>query len=174
MVTWLAVAALVVVCGVFLWMHFRGSNSAKAANPAPNPAANADAQAANEPKPLLHIQPAEGAQDNILLSMENCERANPSGIECWGYISNQRNQDSKISLFRVNVIDGKGNSFDLSSKGQAAFSDVHDFTVPAQSKVKYSVKVPDNDKDARTLTLYLDAATPRGSEYTFRDVPVSD
>jgi hypothetical protein len=174
-VTWLAVAALVVVCGVFLWMHFRGSNSAKAATSVTNAApATPDAQGASGQKPLLHIQPAEGAQDNILLSMENCERANPSGIECWGYISNQRNQDSKISLFRVNVIDGKGNSFDLSSKGQAAFSDVHDFTVPAQSKVKYSVKVPDTDKDARTLTLYLDAATPRGSEYTFRDVPVSD
>ncbi|MGA7461167.1 MAG: hypothetical protein WBW69_13135 [Candidatus Korobacteraceae bacterium] len=175
MTTWLAVAALVVVCGVFLWMHFRGSNSAKAATSATNPApATPDAQAASGQKPLLHIQPAEGAQDNILLSMENCERANPGGIECWGYISNQRNQDSKISLFRVNVIDGKGNSFDLSSKGQATFSDVHDFTVPAQSKVKYSVKVPDNDKDARTLTLYLDAATPRSSEYTFRGVPVSD
>lgn len=175
MTTWLAVAALVVVCGVFLWMHFRGSNSAKAATSATNPApATPDAQAASGQKPLLHIQPAEGAQDNILLSMENCERANPSGIECWGYISNQRNQDSKISLFRVNVIDGKGNSFDLSSKGQATFSDVHDFTVPAQSKVKYSVKVPDTDKDARTLTLYLDAATPRSSEYTFRGVPVSD
>ena len=132
-------------------------------------AVNADA-----PKPPLHLQPAEGAQNNILLSMENCERANSTGIECWGYISNQRDKDSKISLYRVNAIDGKGNSFDLSSKGQATFAEVHDFTVPAQSKVKYSIKVPDSDKDARTLTLYLDLANPRGSEYTFRNVPVSD
>lgn len=172
--TWVAAAVLVVVCAVFLWMHFRGSNSAKAASALPNTASNADSEAANQPKTLLHREAAEGAQDNILLSMENCEHANPGGIECWGYISNQRDKDSKISLYRVNAIDGKGNSFDLSSKGHATFSDIHDFTVPAQSKVKYSIKVPDNDKDARTLTLYLDISNPHGSEYTFRDVPVSD
>lgn len=172
--TWVAAAVLIVACGVFLWMHFRGSNSAKAANSVPNAAAGPDSQAAGADKPLLHREAAEGAQDNILLSMENCERANASGIECWGYISNQRDKDSKISLYRVNAIDGKGNSFDLTSKGQVPFADVHDFTVPAQSKVKYSIKVPDNDKEARTLTLYLDVANPHGSEYTFRDVPVSD
>jgi HAMP domain-containing protein len=168
---WLAVAAVVVLCAIIAWTYFQPSHSKRsdAQMRVAQAAVNADV-----PKPLLHLQPAEGPQNNILLSMENCERANATGIECWGYISNQRDKDSKISLYRVNAIDGKGNSFDLSSKGQATFSDVHDFTVPAQSKVKYSIKVPDNDKDARTLTLYLDVANPRGSEYTFRNVPVSD
>ena len=168
---WLAVAAVVVLCAIIAWTYFQPSHSKRsdAQMRVAQAAVNADV-----PKPLLHLQPAEGAQNNILLSMENCERANSTGIECWGYISNQRDKDSKISLYRVNAIDGKGNSFDLSSKGQATFSDVHDFTVPAQSKVKYSIKVPDSDKDARTLTLYLDLANPRGSEYTFRNVPVSD
>jgi HAMP domain-containing protein len=168
---WLAVAAVVVLCAIIAWTYFQPSHNKRsdAQMRVAQAAVNADV-----PKPLLHLQPAEGAQNNILLSMENCERANATGIQCWGYISNQRDKDSKISLYRVNAIDGKGNSFDLSSKGQATFADVHDFTVPAQSKVKYSIKVPDNDKDARTLTLYLDVANPRGSEYTFRNVPVSD
>ena len=171
MTTWLAVAALVLLCAIFAGTYYQPAHGKKSDTQiqVAQAAVNADA-----PKPLLHLQPTEGPQDNILLSMENCERADPTGIECWGYISNQRDKDSKISLYRVNAIDGKGNSFDLSSKGQATFSEVHDFTVPAQSKVKYSIKVPDSDREARTLTLYLDVNNPRGSEYTFRDVPVSD
>jgi hypothetical protein len=171
---WLAVAAVIVLSAIFIGTYYLPSGSKKSAQMQVAQAAVNGEAAPAVAKPLLHIQPAEGAQDNILLSMENCEHATPSGIECWGYISNQRDKDSKISLDRVNVIDGKGNSFDLSSKGQTTFSDVHDFTVPAQSKVKYSIKVPDTDKEARTLTLYLDVNNPRGSEYTFRDVPVSD
>lgn len=169
--TWLAVAALVVLCAIFAWTYYQPSNSKKsdAQMRVAQAAVNGDAA-----KPLLHIQPVEGPQDDILLSLENCERANSNGIECWGYISNQRNQDSKVLLYRVDVVDGKGNSFDLSAKGSSNFATTHDFTVPAQSKVKYNITVPDNDKDARTLTLYLDATTPHGSEYTFRDVPVSD
>lgn len=169
--TWVAAAILVILCAVFGWMHLRGASSAKAESSVANAATNPDASA---PKPLLHRLPAEGAQNNVLLSLENCERTNPAGIECWGYISNQRDKDSKVSLFRADVVDGKGNSFDLNTKGSPNFAPTHDFTVPAQSKVKYSITVPDNDKDARTLTLYLDVNNPRSSEYTFRDVPVSD
>jgi len=171
MTTWIAVAALVALCTIFAWTYYAPFHSKK------SDAQMQVAQAAvkgDAAKPLLHREAAEGAQNNILLSMENCARANSAGIECWGYISNQRDKDSKVSLYRVDVVDGKGNSFDLWSKGQPSFSDTHDFNVPAQSKVKYSIKVPDNDKDARTLTLYLDVSNPKGSEYTFRDVPVSD
>lgn len=177
---WVAAAILVVLCAIFVWMHFRGSNTAKAESSVANAASSSDPQpaqtaaSADAPKPLLHRQASEGAQDKIMLSMEFCQRSNAAGIECWGYISNQRDKDSKVSLFRVDVIDGKGNSFDLWSKGHTSFSDTHDFTVPAQSKVKYSIKVPDNDKEARTLTLYLDVDNPRLSEYTFRDIPIYD
>jgi len=168
---------------VFIWMHyFQGSNSrvgSSVANAATNPDPAATSSNGSDPsaggaKALLHREASEGPQEKILLSMENCERTIPAGIECWGYISNQRDKDSKVSLYRVDVIDGKGNSFDLTGKGHADFSDTHDFNIPAQSKVKYSIKVPDSDKEARTLTLYLDVNNPRLSEYTFRDVPISD
>ena len=172
--TWVAAAILIILCAVFVWIHLRGANSAKAETSVANAATNPDSQAANGPKPLLHRLPAEGAQNNILLSLESCERTHPAGIECWGYISNQRDKDSKVSLYRADVVDGKGNSFDLNTKPSSSFAPTHDFTVPAQAKVKYSITVPDNDKDARTLTLYLDVNNPRISEYTFRDIPVAD
>lgn len=122
---------------------------------------------------LLHKQPAEGTQDNIGLSVESCARVNAQNIECWGYLSNLRGNESKISLYRVNAVDGKGNSFDLTSGAQPGFSS-HNFKVPAQSRVKYSVNVPDADPDARTLTLYLDVNNPRNVEYTFRDIPIAE
>ena len=122
---------------------------------------------------LLHKQAAEGTQDNIGLSVESCTRVNAQNIECWGYLSNLRGNESKISLYRVNAVDGKGNSFDLTSGTQRGFSS-HNFKVPAQSRVKYSVKVPDTDTDARTLTLYLDVNNPRSVEYTFRDIPIAE
>ena len=122
---------------------------------------------------LLHKQPAEGTQDNIGLSVESCARVNSQNIECWGYLSNLRGNDSKISLYRVNAVDGKGNTFDLTSGAQPGFSS-HNFKVPAQSRVKYSVKVPDTDPGARTLTLYLDVNNPRNVEYTFRDIPIAE
>lgn len=138
----------------------------------------ADQQAAAKPEgglaaALLHKQAAEGMQDNIGLSVESCGRVSSQSIECWGYLSNLREKDSRISLYRVNVVDGNGNSFDLSGGGQAAFAS-HDFKVPAQSRVRYSVKVPDNDPEARTLTLYVDVNNPRNVEYTFRDVPITE
>jgi hypothetical protein len=135
---------------------------------APDAAANVKAGA-----PLLHKQAVEGTQDNIGLSVEACGRTSAQGVECWGYLSNLRDKESKISLYRVNAVDGKGNSFDLNSGGKNGFSS-HDFKVPARSRAKYSVKVPDTDPEARTLTLYLDVNNPASAEYTFRDVPITE
>jgi hypothetical protein len=168
-----AAGSLVALGAVFVWMHYFQGLS-KSGGSVANAATNEPTASSDPAKALLHRQASEGPQDNILLSMENCERTHATGIECWGYISSQRDKDSKVSLYRVDVVDGKGNSFDLNSKGQTTFADVHDFNVPAQSKVKYSIKVPDNDKEVRTLTLYLDVNNPHGSEYTFRDIPVAD
>lgn len=127
-----------------------------------------------EPPPLLHRQPVEGAQDKILLTMERCGRMNAQSIECWGYVSNLRDQGSEVSLFRADVVDGKGKSFTLSSNGQFDFSTGPSLGIPAGSNVKYTIKIPDENLDAQTLTLYLDISKPRSLEYTFRDVPVSD
>jgi hypothetical protein len=126
------------------------------------------------PPSLLQRQPVEGAQDKILLTMELCERVNPQSIECWGYVSNLRDESSDVSLYRADVVDGKGNSFNLSSNGQFDFPTGHSFNIPAGSSVKYTIKIPDKDQDAQTLTLYLDVSNPRDLEYTFRDVPVAD
>jgi hypothetical protein len=129
---------------------------------------------AKPPPPLLHRQPVEGVQDKILLTMELCERVNPQSIECWGYVSNLRDESSDVSLYRADVVDGKGNSFNLNSNGQFDFPTGHSFNIPAGSSVKYTIKIPDKDQDAQTLTLYLDVSNPRDLEYTFRDVPVAD
>ena len=178
---WVAAGVLLALIAIFVWMHYfkalnskGGSSVANAATTDPAATNSATDPSAAGAKPLLHREASEGAQDNILLSMEDCARTNSTGIECWGYISNERDKDSKVSLYRVDVIDGKGNSFDLARKGHTDFSDTHDFTVPAQSKVKYSIKVPDKDKEARSLTLYLDVNNPRFSEYTFRDIPITE
>jgi len=136
---------------------------------------NTPEAAANPPKgPLLHKQPAEGAQDSILLSLENCDRGNPGGIECWGYVSNLGGASSRVSLDRVDVVDGRGNSFSLDRKDQFAFATGQSSTVPAGSRVKFTLKVPDKDLEARTLTLYMDLSNPRSLEYTFRNVPVAE
>ncbi len=124
--------------------------------------------------PLLHKLPAEGAQDSIVLSLELCGRGNPNNIECWGYVSNLGGQSSRVSLDRVDVVDGRGNSFSLDRNGQFAFPTGHSSDIPPGSRVKYTVKVPDKDLDARTLTLYMDLSNPRSLEYTFRNVPVAE
>jgi hypothetical protein len=129
---------------------------------------------ANGTPPLLHTEPVEGAQDKILLTMELCERVNPGSIECSGYVSNLRDESCEVSLHKADVIDGKGNSFNLSSNGQFDFLTGSSFDIPARARVKYTIKVPDKDQDARTLTLYLDISNPPGLEYTFRDVPVAE
>jgi hypothetical protein len=140
---------------------------------APNtklPATAADAKAKG---PLLHRQPAEGPQDNILLSIENCGRGTPGNVECWGYVSNVGGANSRVSLDRVDVVDSRGNSFSLDRNGQFAFAGGHSSEVAPGSRVKFTIKVPDQDAAARTLTLYMDLSNPRSLEYTFRDVPVA-
>ena len=130
--------------------------------------------AENPTPPLLHAEPVEGIQEKILLTMELCERVNPQSIECWGYVSNLRDESSDVWLRRADVVDGKGNSFELSGNGQFNFPTGPNFDIPARSRIKYAVKVPDKDQDARALTLYLDISKPSDLEYTFRDVPLAD
>ncbi len=149
----------------------------ESAAPAPQPAKGntpAATPAADAKTPLLHKQPAEGPQDSILLSLENCGRGNPGNIECWGYASNLGGANSRVSLDRVDVVDGRGNSFTLDRKGQFAFPTGQSSTIPAGSRVKFTVSVPDKDLEARTLTLYMDLSNPRSLEYTFRNVPVAE
>ena len=104
--------------------------------------------------------------------MEHCGRGTPGNVDCWGYVSNLGNESSKVSLNRIDVVDGKGNSFSVEHNGQFGFATGQSSAIPAGSRVKYTVSVPDKDKDARTFTLYVDLSSPRGLEYTFRDVPV--
>ncbi len=123
-------------------------------------------------KSLLHRQPVEGPQAKILLSIEFCDHVNPGGIECWGYVSNVGDQSARVALDRVDVVDSKGNSFSVNNTSQFAFPTGRSSTIPAGSRVKYTVKVPDSDRNARALTLYVDLSNPPKLEYTFRDVPV--
>jgi hypothetical protein len=165
---WVAAATIVVLFAIFAGIHhFHATTSIKPVQAAPKPSLTE----AEPTTPLLHKQPVEGAQDKILLSTELCERVNPESIECWGYVSNLGDVASNVSLSRADVIDGKGNSFNLNGND---FSTGRSFNIPAGSRAKYTVKVPDRDREARTLTLYVDVANPRGLEYTFRDVPVAD
>jgi hypothetical protein len=124
--------------------------------------------------PLVRRQPIEGAQGMILVTIEFCQRMDSQSIECWGYVSNLRGENCNVSLSRADVVDGKGNTFKLSGVGQFDFSTGDRSTIPAGSSVKYTIKIPDKDQDARTLSLYLDLSNPRDLEYTFRDVPISN
>jgi hypothetical protein len=135
--------------------------------------ANVEAASRVKSQPLLHRLPSEGSQDRILLTMESCDRVDAGSIKCWGYVANQRDKNSDISLSRADVVDGKGNSFNLTTNGQYGFSTGAATTVPAYSTVKYTLTIPDKDPDAQLLTLYLDAKNPRDVEYTFRDIPVA-
>jgi len=123
---------------------------------------------------LLNKQPVEGPQGKILLSLENCDRVTADGIECWGYVSNLGSESSRVSLDRADVVDGNGNNFSVDKKDQLTFGTGHSLNLPAGSRAKYTLKVPDTDRDARTLTLYVDLSTPPSLEYTFRDVPVAN
>ena len=160
-----AAAVLVLaVLGIILWMSHRNHTSSPTVKAAEK----------KVPPALLNRQPIEGAQDKILLTMELCERMNPRSIECWGYVSNQRDKGSDVSLTRADAVDGKGNSFNLSSNGQFDFSTGRRSTIPAGASAKYTITIPDEDRDAQKLTLYLDVNSPRDLEYTFRDIPVAD
>ena len=123
--------------------------------------------------PLTHQEPAEGPQDKILLTVESCKRKDARIIECWGYANNQRLDVSEVALSHSDVIDGKGNTFNLNSNGQFDFETGRSANIAGGSNAKYTLKIPDTDQAAKSLTLYLDVSKPRGLEYTFRDVPVS-
>ncbi len=143
-------------------------------DPAVGNTAGPTAAGATKPNlPMLHRQPAEGAQDSIALSLEQCDRGTPDHVECWGYVSNVGGANSRVSLDRVDVVDGRGNSFSLDRNGQFAFPSGRSSNVAPGDKVRFTVKVPDKDADARTLTLYMDLSNPRNLEYTFRDVPIA-
>jgi hypothetical protein len=122
----------------------------------------------------IAIQPIEGAQRQILLNMESCRRSNLESIECQGYVTNLSNEPSHVTLGGVDVVDGKGNSFNLNSSGQFNFSTGRSLSIAAGSREKYTVKVPDKDRDARTLTVYVDISNPHGLEFTFRNVPIAE
>jgi hypothetical protein len=123
--------------------------------------------------PLLNKMPGEGVQRDILLNLELCERANPDIVECWGYVSNNGAESSHVSLSSADVVDGKGNSFNLTGNGRFDFQNGRTSTLAPKSRTKYVVRVPDKDRDARTLTLYLDINNPHSLEYTFRDIPIA-
>jgi len=183
-IAWAGGAFVVLSLIIFLSIyHFRGNSSSRpgetvaaaSPNPAASPAAGdtgASGQNALTPGALLHRQPAEGAQQKIVLSVEHCGRGSGGDVQCWGYVSNLGNEDASVTLDRVDVVDGKGNSFSVDRRGQFVFDSGHTTSIPVGSHAKYTVSVPDKDKDAKTLTLYMDLSNPRGLEYTFRDIPV--
>ena len=202
LVTWLSAGCFLALSALFFGViyHLHGRNAGKQAStvqaatigtapatadavPEPDPSlpnrpdgkpADIAAAAAAKPAlPLLHKQPAEGVQDSIVLSLEQCDRGTPEHVECWGYVSNVGGANSRVSLDRVDVVDGRGNSFSLDRNGQFAFPSGRSSNVAPGDKVKFMVKVPDKDADARTLTLYMDLSNPRNLEYTFRDVPIA-
>lgn len=137
------------------------------------PAPATQAADANASTPLLHRLPTEGAQNKILFSVESCGRGTPGTIECWGYASNLGADSSRVALDRVDVVDGRGNTFTLDRNAQFGFTGGRSSSIAAGSRLKYSLKVPDQDAQAHTLTLYVDLSAPPGSEYTFRDIPIA-
>lgn len=123
--------------------------------------------------PLLHRLAAEGAQKKLQFSVESCGRGAGGKIECWGYVSNQGSDTSRVSLDRIDVVDGKGNTFTLDRNADFGFPGGRSSSLAPGARTKYSLKVPDQDPKARTLTLYVDLSNPPSLEYTFRDVPIA-
>ncbi len=192
---WIAAGVIVLLGAIFASTYYfsRGSGSkssdavahaaAKSAGPgSDNQMSGAgNTEASGQPKgasssaiSAAGVQPIEGAQHQILLNMESCRRSNSESIECQGYVTNLSNESSHITLGGVDVVDGKGNSFNLNSSGQFNFSTGRSLSIAAGSRAKYTVKVPDKDRDARTLTVYVDVNNPHGLEFTFRNVPIAE
>ena len=195
--TWIAAGVIVVLGAIFAGTYYfnSGSKSSErvahaAANSAGSPGSDSAGSAgagtvgqqgltgtnsaAGAAPSAAGIQPVEGAQRQILLNMESCRRSTPDGIECQGYVTNLGSEASHITLGGVDVVDGKGNSFTLNSSGQFNFSTGRSLSIAAGSRAKYTVKVPDKDRDARTLTVYVDVNNPHGLEFTFRNVPIAE
>lgn len=169
---WVAAAGVILLCAIFAGIYH---SSAKASNTPggtapktdiPNPATAVPAQ------PLAK-QAVEGPQRQTALDLERCQRVPTGNIECWGYVSNVGTDPSRISLQSVDVVDGKGNTFNLRGVGQLDFPTGRSSNILGGARTKYTVTVPDKDPDARTLTLYVDIANPHALEFTFRDIPIS-
>lgn len=178
---WVGAGSLVLLVIVVLIYYFYGTSHAE---PSRTVAAANSVTAAPAPKPpdtttaspdgLLNKQPLEGAQDKIMVSLEECERSKPESIDCWGYVSNLGNPASNLVINRVDVVDGKGNSSSLYGNSQTSFPSGHRFSVPTGSRAKFALKMPDKDKEVHSLTMYVDLSAPRNLEYTFRDIPVKE
>jgi hypothetical protein len=178
---WVAAVGGILLCAAFAGIYH---SSAKASN-TPGGAANAKtdtpdgaattgaATAPSVPAQPLPKQAVEGTQRLTALDLERCQRVNPGSIECWGYVSNVGTDPSRISLQSVDVVDGKGNTFNLRGVGQLDFATGRSSNITGGSREKYTVKVPDKDPNAKTLTLYVDVANPHALEFTFRDIPIS-
>lgn len=169
---WVAAAAgVILLCAVFAGIY---RSSAKASN-SPGGAASpkADIPPATVPAQPVARQAVEGAQRLTALDLERCQRVNPGNIECWGYVSNVGTDPARISLQSVDVVDGKGNTFNLRGVGQLDFASGRSSNISGGARDKYTVTVPDKDPNAKTLTLYVDVANPHALEYTFRDIPIT-
>jgi hypothetical protein len=189
---WIAAGVVAAVGLGFLGVHFFGSSSndksGGAVSAAERPAgsiqsSSASTGATGQVQDPSHPggaattaagrQPIEGAQHQLLLNVEQCQRTGTGNVECKGFVTNLGAQPSRVTLDGVDVVDGKGNTFNLNSNGQVNFSSGRTSSIAAGSREAYTVKVPDKDPDARTLTLYVDVNNPHGLEYTFRDIPIS-
>lgn len=191
--TWVAAGVIIVLGAIFAGTYYfspsSGSRSSETvAHAASKSSGSADSMTAGAPglqgstggsgasstASGAGIQPIEGAQHQLLLNMESCRRSDLESIECQGYVTNLGSEPSHVTLGGVDVVDGKGNSFNLNNLGQFNFSTGRSQSIAAGSKAKYIVKVPDKDRDARTLTVYVDVNNPHGLEFTFRNVPIAE
>jgi hypothetical protein len=169
---WVAAAAGVILLSAVFAGIYR--SSAKASNtPGGAPSPKADIPPAAVPAQPVARQAVEGAQRLTALDLERCQRVNPGNVECWGYVSNVGTDPAHISLQSVDVVDGKGNTFNLRGVGQLDFATGRTSNISGGARAKYTVTVPDKDPNAKTLTLYVDVANPHTLEYTFRDIPIT-
>jgi hypothetical protein len=169
---WVAAAAGVILLSAVFAGIYR--SSAKASN-SPGGAASpkADIPPATVPAQPVARQAVEGAQRLTALDLERCQRVSPGNVECWGYVSNVGTDPAHISLQSVDVVDGKGNTFNLRGVGQLDFATGRTSNISGGARAKYTVTVPDKDPNAKTLTLYVDVTNPHTLEYTFRDIPIT-
>lgn len=184
---WIAAGVIVVLGSIFAGTYYFSSGSGSKSSESVAHAASTPAEGVSGGQPAsgtgslpasggvnAGIQPIEGAQHQILLNMESCRRSTAQNIECQGYVTNLGTQLSHVTLGGVDVVDGKGNSFNLNGSTEVNFSSGRSQNIAAGSRAKYTVKVPDKDRDARTLTVYVDVNNPHGLEFTFRNVPIAE
>jgi hypothetical protein len=177
---WVAAVGGVVLCAVFAGLYHSSAKASSSPGGAPakpdatnNAPAGSTAAAGADPSHSLAKQAVEGTQRQTALDLERCQRVNSGNIECWGYVSNVGTDPSRVSLQSVDVVDGKGNTFNLRGAGQLDFSTGRISNISGGAREKYTVTVPDKDPNAKTLTLYVDVTNPHALEYTFRDIPIT-